>query len=536
MTGRLRAIADWLDARAGLRALRSRALDEPLPPGTGWAFTTGSVVALLLGCQALTGVGLSMYYVPSPALAYDSLRYLMTEVPLGAFMRGLHVWGASFIVVAAVIHMTRVFVFGAYKAPRELTWITGLVMLLVVLGFSLSGYLLPWDQKAYWATTVTVRVAESTPGAGPLLANVLRGGSHLGALTLGRWYAAHVFLLPAVLGLFLVAHIALMRRHGISGPISPATGPARAFYPWHVIKDTVVMAAVCAALFTAAWAFPLHLDEIANPADADYIPRPEWYFLSLFQLLKYFPGPLEVVATQVVPGVVVGGLFLLPFLDRGTARHAWAPTRRVFTLAFVALGVGVVALTTLGLRDAPTRFDPRVWGPQAVAGYLTAEDASNPCARCHVEGGPASPVRATRISRDEGWMTFHLADPHAIAPGTKPVDPAAEPMLDQDATRAVLAYLRRLRAGAPPPDVAPAMAPVMKTLGTRCVACHTIDGDGGNTGPDLSRIGARRDRAAIATIINDPNDVYGDSMMPIYGSRLSAGEIAALAEFLALRK
>ena len=491
------ALLDWIDSRTGIRALRAHALDEPLPPGTGWLFTTGSVVALLIGCQVLTGVGLSIYYVPSPALAYDSLRYLMSQVPLGALLRGLHFWGASFIVVSAVVHLLRVFLTGSYKAPREVTWMTGLALLLVILGFSLSGYLLPWDQKAYWATTVTISVAESSPVIGGFLANVLRGGDELGALTLGRWYAAHVFLLPGALLVFLVAHIALMRKHGISGPISPQAGAPVPFYPWHVAKDTLMMAAVFAALFAAALLLPAHLDEIANPADADYIPRPEWYFLSLFQLLKYFPGPLEVVATQVVPGVVVGGMFALPFLDRGPNRHPWAPSRRVFTLLVASVGGGIVTLTVLGLRDAPVRFDPNVWGPQSVAGYLTAEGQENPCARCHVEG---------------------------------------EPMLDEDATRAVLAYLRRLRAGAAPPQVPAASARVVKTLGTRCVACHRLDGDGGDTGPDLTHIGARRDAEAIRRIVTDPNDEYGDSMMPVYGPRLDAGLIAGIGDYLAAKK
>jgi len=155
------ALLDWLDDRTGYRALRRHALDEPLPPGTGWTFTTGSVVALLVGLQFATGVGLAIYYVPSPALAYDSLRYLLTHVPLGGVLRGLHVWGASFLVVAAVVHMARAFWSGGYKAPREVTWITGVTMLLLILAFSLSGYLLPWDQKAYWATTVTISVAAS---------------------------------------------------------------------------------------------------------------------------------------------------------------------------------------------------------------------------------------------------------------------------------------------------------------------------------------------------------------------------------------
>ena len=239
-------LLDWFDSRTGYRAGLAHLLYERLPQGTGWAFTTGSVVTLLLGIQFLSGVVLAMYYVPSPALAYDSVQYVMRSLPMGWLVRGLHVWGASFLVVATVVHLLRVFTHAAYKAPREVTWLTGLVSLLVILGFSLSGYLLPWDQKAYWATTVTVNVARSTPFAGEFIANLMRGGPELGALTLGRWYAAHVFLLPSVLVLFVIAHLFLMRRHGITGPLRPSSEPATAFFPWHVIKDTVVMAVVFA--------------------------------------------------------------------------------------------------------------------------------------------------------------------------------------------------------------------------------------------------------------------------------------------------
>src|SRR5436189_6232249 len=208
---------DWLDSRTGFRSLLKHLLDEPLPSGVGWWFVTGSIVLFLLTVQLLTGVLLAIFYSPSPDHAYDSVRFIMERVTFGRVLRGLHFFGASFIVIAAVIHMLRVVALGSYKKPREVTWITGVVLLLVILGFALSGYLLPWDQKAYWATTVSINVARSGP-MGDFIAGVLRGGSGLGALTLLRWYSAHVFLLPACLILFVVAHVYLMRRHGISGP------------------------------------------------------------------------------------------------------------------------------------------------------------------------------------------------------------------------------------------------------------------------------------------------------------------------------
>ena len=226
----------------------------------------------------------------------------------------------------------------------------------------------------------------------------------------------------------------------------------------------------------------------------------------------------------------------MPFLDRGGARHPWAPARRRFTAAFAVAGIAVAALTWLGLRDAPARFDPNRWGPQALAGYLLIDGPGATCARCHVEGGPGAPVRETRISRDDDWLLFHMADPVAIAPGARPASPEVEPVLDEDQARAVLASLRRLRAGASPPQIPAGSAAPIGILGTRCVACHTLDGDGGTIGPDLSRVGARRDAAAIRRIITDPNDEYADSMMPIYGNRLDADVIAALADYLAARK
>jgi ubiquinol-cytochrome c reductase cytochrome b subunit len=433
--------------------------------------------------------------------------------------------------------MLRVFLFGSYKAPREVTWLTGVTLFLLILAFSLSGYLLPWDQKAYWATTVTINIARGTPLIGEQVANVLRGGGSLGALTLGRWYSAHVFLLPAASIAFIVAHIALMRRHGISGPLKTQEGPGSAFYPYHAIKDTLVMAAVFTLLLTFAVKFPAHLDEIANPADSSYIPRPEWYFLSLFQMLKYFPGPLEPIATMVIPGLVVGFLVLLPFIDRGPDRRPFGRGRSLFSMVILAIAAGVVVLTTLGLKDSPPTYNADDWGPRAIAGHSILSAPDNKCAKCHVSGGPAAELAITRITKDEEWLQAHMADPVAIAPGVRTEsDPAPSPLLTRFQAQSVLAYLRRVRAGATPPQVNDEEKLATTTFSNMCVACHKIAGEGGESAPDLSHVGSRRDAAAIKRIIKDPTSEFPDTMMPPFGERLSEQQINALAQYLARRR
>lgn len=533
----MRALLDWLDGRTGYRAALRHLLDEPLPKGTGWAFTTGSALLFLLGVQLVTGVALTMYYVPAPQLAYDSVRFISDALTLGWLLRGLHYWGSTFIVMAAAIHLLRVFFLGSYKAPRDVTWLTGVTLFLLVLAFSLSGYLLPWDQKAYWATIVTINIARGTPLIGEQVADVLRGGSHLGALTLGRWYSAHVFLLPAAMVVFVMAHIALMRRHGISGPLRTQEGPPTTFYPWHAIKDTVVMAAVFVVLLTFATKLPAHLDEIANPADASYVPRPDWYFLSLFELLKYFPGPFEPLATMVIPGLAVGFLLALPFLDRGPERRPFGRGRRLWSLAMLALMTGVIVLTAMGLADSPIKYDPNDWGPRAVAGHLLVTDPENPCATCHWTGGPAAQLAITRITKDEEWLLSHMADPVAIAPGVRTeADPAPPPQMTRFQSQAVIAYLRRIRAGATPPQLGNDDQLAAVTFSNMCVGCHKIAGEGGDSAPDLSRVGARREAASIKRIIRDPTSDYPDTMMPPFGERLSEQQIDALVQYLARRR
>jgi ubiquinol-cytochrome c reductase cytochrome b subunit len=521
---------DWLDSRTGIRTARAHLLDEPLPAGVGWWFVTGSVLLLLLTVQFITGIVLAFYYVPSPEFAYDSVRYIMESVTFGSVLRGLHFFGASFIVVAAVLHMLRVVALGSYKRPREVTWITGVVLLLIILAFALSGYLLPWDQKAYWATTVTINIARSGP-LGEYVAGLLQGGDTLGSLTLLRWYAAHVFLLPAALIAFVVAHLYLMRRHGISGALKPVDGPSRPFYPYHALKDTIAGAVVFALLLTFATLWRPPLDAIADPTDANYIPRPEWYFLSLFQLLKYFPGPLEPLATMVIPGLVVGLLFLLPFLDARPDRH---PMKRpLVTGGFAVIGAGIIVLTYLGYKDTPAHADPARWTPLAIAGSELAQHER--CVSCHRPGGSANPIADTRPRRDPEWLRSHVRDPEVIAPGVR--QPPTGIGLGPSQAEAIIAYMRQLRAGGGgTPAVTPQERTAVMVLGTSCAGCHMIDGEGASSAPDLSRAGAERDAQWLRDWITDPTAIDPFANMPAFGEFLTEEEMDAIVNYLAARK
>jgi ubiquinol-cytochrome c reductase cytochrome b subunit len=412
---------NWLDDRTGYRALQSRLLDEKLPPGTAWAFTLGSVLLVTLSAQFLTGVLLALFYAPTPDHAWDSVRYISTDVRAGAFLRGLHHWGASIIVVASILHLSRVVLFGSYKKPREANWIVGLLLLQIILAFGLTGYLLPWDQRAYWATTVTINIAKLTPLAGDLLAMLLRGGAEIGALTLTRWYAVHVLILPVFLVGLTVVHLYLMRRHHISGPVVPKKGPAEKFFPHQAARDLTMAVIVGVLLAVLAWKMSPTLEAPADPTSSDYIPRPEWYFLGLFQLLKYFPGKLEVIGALVVPGAVMTLLALLPWLDRGPGRR-WRD-RPVVLSAFLGGLAAVVALTVLGARDTPVAAA----GPASLWGHGVAPaDAgavllvSRECVKCHTidgVGGKEGPVLKDIAKKyDLAKLQQRITDPTVLSP------------------------------------------------------------------------------------------------------------------------
>jgi quinol-cytochrome oxidoreductase complex cytochrome b subunit len=211
-------ILTWIDERSDINRALSPLLFRKIPRGVGWWYALGSATLFVFVLQAVTGIFLAMYYAPSPDHAYQSVQYITNEVAMGGLVRGLHHWGSSAMVVLVVLHMLRVVIMAAYRYPRELTWFVGVLLLLLTMGFGFTGYLLPWDEKSYWATTVGTNMAGTVPVIGGYLLILLRGGAELGTVTLTRFYAFHVLLLPAITGVLVAVHLYLVVKHGISAP------------------------------------------------------------------------------------------------------------------------------------------------------------------------------------------------------------------------------------------------------------------------------------------------------------------------------
>jgi ubiquinol-cytochrome c reductase cytochrome b subunit len=536
-------VLDWLDETTGWRALKATLLDRKIPRGVNWSNTLGSLLLFCFLIQAFTGILLAMHYAATPDHAYQSIQFIGTQVPMGAFLRGLHHWTASAMVVLALLHLMRVFLAGAFKYPRQVTWFTGVALLLVVIGLGFTGYLLPWDQKAYWATMVGSKIATITPFVGPWAGKILKGGDTLGTITLARFYSIHVLLLPALfIGLVLV-HLFLIVWHGIAAPPkrmpqAPAADWKAAvdkdyhdlkeqgvpFFPDIVFKDMVAVFVLFAILAALAYFKGAGLEDMADPTSTDYNPRPEWYFLFLFQLLKYIPGKAEALATSVLPGLVVGILFLLPFLDRGPKRHPL--DRKSWTgLGLAGLG-GIIFLTVLGLRSPDTNVEiPK--NPEVVQGKRLYTELR--CASCHsIDGkggivGPTLDAVASRRSKE--WIEKHFLSPQAMTPGSKMPNFKLLPAeID-----ALTAYVESLEGGAYSAD-----AP--KLFEDQCLSCHMLNGKGDDSGPDLSLEGKTREQGWIEIYIAQPEKIYPDSAMPAYEKELSPAQIEDLARYLSAQR
>ena len=286
-----RRLVDWIEHRTGLETAIKEFLYEEIPASSGWPHVFGSVAVFLFLLQAFTGLLLAFNYAPTPGEAYNSVKYIISELTGGQLIRGLHHWGASLMIVVVVLHMIQVFISGAYKKPREATWMVGVCLLLLTLAYGLTGYLLPWDNRAYWGTVVTTQIASKAPLLGPYLTRLLGSDGSIGVVTFARFFALHVLLLPPLTTFLIAFHIYLVRKHGVA----PAPGdlrPNKKFFPEQVFKDTLAIFAAFVILLVMSICVKVPLERLADPTDSTYIPRPDWYFLFLFQTLKVFEGSL----------------------------------------------------------------------------------------------------------------------------------------------------------------------------------------------------------------------------------------------------
>ena len=311
----------WLDGRTGYRAAMDDALYERIPSGSRWRYVFGSTLVFAFVTQLITGMFLWMAYSPSSQTAWESVYYIQYEMQGGWLLRGIHHFMSHAMVVLLAIHLLQVVIDGAYRAPRELNFVLGLVLMLIVLGLALTGYLLPWDQKGYWATKVSTELASQAPLAGSTLKNLAVGGTEYGHHTLTRFFALHAGVLPALLVLTLVLHVALFRRHGLH-PRDPHHAPDAMFWPDQLLKDSVAALAVLAVVLALTIYYGgAELSAPADPANPYAAARPETYFLFLFQFLKWFPGELEVWGAIVIPTIALALLFLMPWIGRSRGGH-----------------------------------------------------------------------------------------------------------------------------------------------------------------------------------------------------------------------
>ncbi|MFH0982768.1 MAG: cytochrome bc complex cytochrome b subunit [Planctomycetota bacterium] len=361
-----RTLRTFLDTRFDTETaahLIDQQVHKRLPPHTGWLHVFGSLSLVLFISQTITGILLLIYYRPTPEAAYKSIKYITAEVQFGWLYRQVHAWGASLMILLVVLHMMRTFFMGAYKRPRELTWLTGAFLFIITITFGFTGYLLPWNQISFWATTVGTESANKVPLIGDWLRYFLRGGENVTGETLSRFFVMHVIILPWIATGLVVVHLILMRinnlatleRVGEERPIPPERGIP--FFPVHVAKEGVVMALVFALLVTLAVVAPWEIGAPADPLSTPEHIKPEWYFLPSYQLLKYFEGPYGVVLGIMACGLPFLLLLFWSFLDRGKERH---PRRRPLA---VGLGVvGLLAALVLGYLGHVSETDQTFFG------------------------------------------------------------------------------------------------------------------------------------------------------------------------------
>jgi ubiquinol-cytochrome c reductase cytochrome b subunit len=471
-------LRDWLNRRTGLDAFLRVALGEPIPGGARLAYIFGSGLLFIFLSQIITGVFLALYYVPSADHAHTTVAYITKSVTAGSFLRSLHDYGASAMVIVLLLHLSQTYLYGAYKGRRELLWLSGCVLFGLVLAMAFTGFLLPWDQRAYFATAVGTNAASEIPLIGESLKQMMRGGTEMGTLTISRFFVAHVFLIPACIFALVAFHIFLFRKAGAAGPVTEnpykPEQKTEPFYPRQVLIDLSLTALLIIGLGLLCFLVPVPLGPSANPADAQYVPRPEWYYLPIFQWLKYWHGAASVVGILVIPTVLVLSILVLPFLDRDVERRPWKRPIAMGAYAFVLfllIGLGLrsryldqhdsgVAQQLARQKAEEDEYMRKPFEPELSSGSLLAANVtlSDPlaskgkgifearsCNACHGEGGvgtvaaPALVGVSAKFSPDQLAELFKHPTAKMTAGGMPRID------LPPDDLKSLIAYVESLK-------------------------------------------------------------------------------------------
>lgn len=408
-------------------------LYKKLPPCTGWSAVLGTLCAGCFIILVLTGMILAFYYVPSPDKAWESVQYISNDVALGGLLRGIHHWAAGAMVLLVFCHLIVTYVHGSYMKPRQVTWITGACLFLVTLGLGFTGYLLPWDMKAYWATVVGANIPSQYPGVGNYITRFILGGESISGFTLSRFYSVHTLVLPACLVFFLACHIYLIRIHNLSDPreriagesLPPATGAPYRFFPEHMSRTVLAFGLLLFVLILLSCYAPPEVQDRAGTFIADYLPRPEWYYMWLFQLLTYFNGSWEMIGSLILFGGLLVLLFGVPFFSE--SRIKGIRNRPVSIAAAATMIIGMVYLTVMAYAEAQPYNElfavPEMEMSQPVQRGMQLY-AERECSYCHnikgIGGHRTGPdlSNVVRRGRTEQYLSQYIRDPKSIYPGT----------------------------------------------------------------------------------------------------------------------
>ena len=404
----MKALIAWLDDRTGIKSLMHEALYERVPGGARWRYVWGSTLVFTFVLQMVTGFMLWSAYSPSTRTAWESVYFIQHEMYLGAIIRGVHHFAAQAMVVLMAIHLVQVVIDGAYKAPREMNFWLGIVLMKIVLGLSLTGYLLPWDQKGYYATQVTTNIMSATPGVGEQVQILAQGGKEYGHLTLTRFFAMHAGILPALLVGFLALHIYVFRRHGLTVH-DENHAPDTTFWPDQVLKDAVACLAVLAVVLLLAIFKGAELSAPADPAVKFDAARPEWYFLFLFRFLRiHAVDELGLTfGAIIVPGIIMGIIAVMPITARilGNFGH-------FLNKAFIwVLALGIVVLTVMAFYEDANDKDHQAALAEAHRDALRVRELAAGPDRIPVDGA-VSLLREDPFTKGPRLFSKHCSSCH----------------------------------------------------------------------------------------------------------------------------